>query len=82
MVRLSLLLTDLNKNNDTICDLSAEPKRKKKNHGLHANVCSLENNWKMRNAWQRLSFISNASIKQTDVFLMKMNISQQMSFIC
>lgn len=38
-----------------------------------------ENNWKMRNACQRLSSISNASPTRTDVFLMKMNISQQMS---
>lgn len=36
----------------------------------------------MRNACQRLSSISNGSTEQTDVFLMKMNISQQMSFIC
>lgn len=75
-----LLFTDLTKNNDTICNHTAEPK--KKNRCQHANVYSLENNWKMRNACQRLSPISNGYTEQTDVFLMKMNISQQMSFIC
>lgn len=82
-MRVGLLFADLTKNNDTICNHSTEPKtNNKKNHSQHANVYSLENNWKMRNACQRLSSISKGSTEQTDVFLMKINISQQMSFIC
>lgn len=75
---VGLLFADLTKNNDTIWSQC----RAKKNHCQHASVHSLENNWEMGNACQRLSSISNGSTEQTDVFLMKMNISQQMSFIC